>query len=407
LFAQADTLQLSLPEAEARFTQNNLLLLAQKFGIEESKAFILQARLWDNPSIYLEQSTYNRTTREVLPAKGPNGQNIVQIQQLFLLAGKRNKRVGLEKINTQIAEYQFFDLLRTLKYELRTSFFDIYFLQQSFSIYETEIRSLQRTVELYQGQYERGNIPLKELIRLKAFLFTLENERKELHYRIAENQSQLQVLMGEKNGVYVVPQMSREITEKVSIQSYTISQLTDLAQEHRYDLKAYQAGNQYARQNLAYQKSLAVPDIRLGGVYDRNGSYISNYTGVSVGIDLPVFNRNQGNIKAAQARLQANQAMAENYELQVEKEVQLAYAKAKNAEDIYKRYDQKFLEDFDKLMEGMIRSYERKTIALIEFIDFFESYKENVLHMNQLQTDRMHSLEELSLTTGKNLFSYQ
>jgi hypothetical protein len=27
--------------------------------------------------------------------------------------------------------------------------------------------------------------------------------------------------------------------------------------------------------------------------------------------------------------------------------------------------------------------------------------------MNQLQTDRIHSLEELSLTTGKNLFSYE
>lgn len=160
-YAQTDTVQVSLAAAEASFTQNNLLLLAQKFAIEESKAFALQARLWDNPSIYLEQSTHNRVTGEILPAKGPNGQNIVQIQQLFLLAGKRNKRVGLEKINTQIAEYQFFDLLRTLKFELRKAFVDTYFLQQSLSIYETEIQSLQRTVDLYQAQYERGNVPLK------------------------------------------------------------------------------------------------------------------------------------------------------------------------------------------------------------------------------------------------------
>ncbi|MDO1447644.1 hypothetical protein Q0590_15345 [Rhodocytophaga aerolata] len=55
----------------------------------------------------------------------------------------------------------------------------------------------------------------------------------------------------------------------------------------------------------------------------------------------------------------------------------------------------------------MTRSYERKNITLLEFIDFFESYKENVLHLHQLQTDRIHSLEELSLATGKNLFSYE
>jgi outer membrane protein, heavy metal efflux system len=406
-YAQSDTLPLPLAAAEARFTQNNLLLLAQKFSIEESKAFALQAKLWDNPSLYLEQSTYNRTTGEVLPAKGPNGQNIVQVQQLFSLAGKRNKRVGLENINTQIAEYQFFDLLRTLKYELRTSFFEVYFLQQSLTVYDTEIRSLQRTVDLYQAQYERGNIPLKELIRLKAFLFTLENERKELHYRIAGNQTKLQVLMGEQESVYIVPQISREAAGQVSIGLYSLSQLTELALENRYDLKAYQAGNQYARQNLAYQKALAVPDVHLGGVYDRNGSYIANYTGISVGFDLPVFNRNQGNIKAAQARLQAAQTMAENHSLQVSKEVQLAYAKAQEAENLYRKFDKQFAGDFDKLMEGMTRSYERKTIALLEFIDFFESYKENVLYMNQLQTDRIHSLEELSLTTGKTLFSYE
>lgn len=213
--------------------------------------------------------------------------------------------------------------------------------------------------------------------------------------------------MGDQRTVYLVPQISRETTERLSIQPYTIRQLADLALENRYDLKAYQAGNQYARQNLAYQKSLAVPDVHLGGVYDRNGSYISNYTGVSVGIDLPVFNRNQGNIKAAQARLQASQTMADNYELQVGKEVQVAYTKALEAENLYKKFDKQFAGDFDKLMEGMTRSYERKNITLLEFIDFFESYKENVLHLHQLQTDRIHSLEELSLATGKNLFSYE
>jgi outer membrane protein, heavy metal efflux system len=402
----ADTVQVTLSDVESRFIQHNLLILAQKYSIEESRAFMLQARLWDNPNIYVEQNTYNQITREYFPARGLNGQNIVQIQQLFQLAGKRNKRVGLERINTEIAEFQLFDLLRTLKYELRSNFYNLYYLQQSLTIYDTEIQSLQRTVELYQFQFERGNVPMKEVIRLKAFLFTLENERKELRNRIVESQSNILLLMGETEQPYLVPLVDRPAVDSLNAADFQLPELTELARNNRYDLKAYEANNRYARQNLAYQKALAVPDVTLGGVYDRNGSYIPNYYGISVGIDLPVFNRNQGNIKAAQARLKSQQLQTENYQLQVEKEVMQAYAKALEADNLYRKFDQTYMNDFDRLMEGMIRSYEKKTISLMEFIDFFESYKDNVLHMNQLQTDRIQAFEELNFTTGKNAVNY-
>ncbi|MBD0254710.1 MAG: TolC family protein [Cytophagales bacterium] len=402
----ADTIRLSLPDVETRFTSRNLLLLAGKYNIEAHKAYALQASLRDNPSLYLEQSAYNRNTGEYLPAQGPNGQNIVQIQQLFHLAGQRNKRISLERINTERAEFEFYDLLRALRYEARSAFFGLYFTQQSLGVYNAAIGNLRRTVELYQVQFDRGNVPLKELTRLKAFLFSLENEHRQLLNQITAYQSQLRILMSEEGIAYYVPEVDAAGLEAVSTERLSLDELLSTALNGRYDLKASEAASRLENQNLAYQKSLSVPDVRLGGVYDRNGSYISNYVGVSMGIDLPLFNRNQGNIKAARARTAESGHQADNFKIRVQQEVNEAFVKSQVADSLFRRYDRRSLADFDRLMDGMSRSYEKKNITLVEFIDFYESYKNQVLQMNQLQTERMQAFEELYYHTGKTWFNY-
>ena len=63
MYAQkADTLKLSLSDAEQQFSQKNFLLLAQKYGIEASKAAIIQAGLLPNPTVSLEQTVISQPT---------------------------------------------------------------------------------------------------------------------------------------------------------------------------------------------------------------------------------------------------------------------------------------------------------------------------------------------------------
>jgi cobalt-zinc-cadmium efflux system outer membrane protein len=402
----SDTVRITLADVERQFTERNRLLLAGKYNIEESKALTMQASLRENPTIYFEQSAYNQQTREYLPAWGANGQNILQVQQLFQLAGKRNKRIDLQRISTERTEYGFYDLLRALRYQAGTAFFGLYFTQQSLGVYDSEILNLRRTVELYQFQHSRGNVPLKELTRLKAFLFTLENDRRQLINQINGFQADLRVLMGDEGITYYLPQADQLLIDAATVSRLNLNELVKTALESRFDLKAAESASRLEKQNLIYQKSLSVPDVRLGGVYDRNGSYISNYVGISMGIDLPLFNRNQGNIKAAQARIQETGHRVQHYKLTVQQEVTEVYQKAQAADSLYRRFDRQSLQDFDKLMEGMTRSYEKKNVTLIEFIDFYETYKTQVLQMNQLQTERMQALEELRYATGKSWFDY-
>ena len=104
------------------FLKNNYDLLAARYQINEADAAIIQARVWDNPNFSFEQGAYNRNTGKWFDLS-QNGESAASLQQLIYLAGKRNKKISIEKINLQIARYQFYELMRTLRYELQYFFF--------------------------------------------------------------------------------------------------------------------------------------------------------------------------------------------------------------------------------------------------------------------------------------------
>jgi cobalt-zinc-cadmium efflux system outer membrane protein len=399
----ADTLSLTLPQAEAQFVDRNLNLIATKFSISESKAYEIQARLRNNPSVYFEQMPYNHITREVLPLKQSNSQQTLQLQQLLLLAGKRQKQYALAQIRTDIAADRFYDLVHTLKYQLRSTFYDLHYAQQSQAVYEEEIRSLQRTVDVYQQQYEKGNVPLKDLSRLKAYLFNLTIEQQQLQRRIVEDQAALAVLLNTSPSTAFRPVISLTDIESLNPASLQTDSLFALAARSRYDLKAFADETRQEEQNWALQRALAIPDLTLQATYDRNGSYIPNYIGVGVGVNLPVFNKNQGNIQAAKIRIQGSQQAYKAYRLQVEAEVQQAFTKVQQTDLLFRRFDKRFNEGFGRLIEGVVLNYQKRNIDVVEFIDFFESYKNVQVQYNQLQNDRLQSLEELNLATGSIL----
>lgn len=399
----ADTLALTLPQAEEQFQRNNLQLMAIKLGISENQAYEYQAKLWTNPTLYIEQMPYNRQTREVMPLKQSNSEQVIQFQQLLLLAGKRNKQLAIAKTSTEIAADRFYDLLRTLTYQLRSTFYDLYYIRQAINVYDQEVATLQQTVDLYQQQFDKGNVPLKDLARLKAYLFTLTTERQQLLKKLTDDQTDLTVLLSVSPSTIIRPLLTNNEVNRPGVGQQNLNELMRTAEDHRFDLKGYRDQAKQEQQNLALQKALAVPDLTVQGTYDRNAGYIPNYLGVGVGISLPVFNKNQGNIKAATIRTQSSQQVVSAYQLQVDSEVQRAYTKASQIEQQYRSFDQHFTADFGKLIEGVTANYRKQNIDVVEFLDFFDSYKATQLQLNQLQNDRQQALEELNFAVGTTL----
>ncbi|MDR3665336.1 MAG: TolC family protein, partial [Ignavibacteriaceae bacterium] len=193
---KVDTVFVSLKTAEERFLKENLQLLASRYNINAADAQITQAGLWSNPNISIEQNIYNQSTRRYFDFTR-TGNTEVQIQQLFVLAGKKDKQVHISEINKQLSEFSFYDLLRTLKYQLRTDYYDLFFLQQSLKFYNESIPNLSRTIESVEGAYNKKLMLLSDVIRLKSLLLSLQNEKLGIENQITELQNDLHVLLND------------------------------------------------------------------------------------------------------------------------------------------------------------------------------------------------------------------
>lgn len=404
MYAQkADTLKLSLSDAEQQFSQKNFLLLAQKYGIEASKAAIIQAGLLPNPTVNLEQTVISQPTIANDAPIGPFGQRVLQIQQLIQVAGKRNKQIALAKAGVEISQYQFSELIRELLFQLRSNFYQIHYLQKTLLMYNQEIQKITGLVNAYQDQVQRGNIPQKELIRLQSFLINLEGEVSSIINQITDNQTIIKVLLADRTITIIDPLVDDTEIENINMTGLNIADLIGNATQNRSDLKVQEANTQYSLANFNLQKALAKPDITVGYSYDRSGSYVNNYHALTLSMALPFFNRNQGNIKIAENQIEANKQYFSQTQNQLENEVLQAFIKAQENDRLFRKIDKKFQTNFEKLILGVLENYQKRNLTLIEFTDFLESYKNTVSQLYTLQNNRIQAFENLNFVVGKKV----
>lgn len=401
-----DTLKLSLTQTEQLFLQNNLQLIAQKYEIDIAKAQVIQAKLFPNPTFYFEQNAYNPLRNNFPLDISGNSQFQASFQQLIYLAGKRNKLVKMLSSVSEKSERTFEELIRNLRYDLRVAFLQIYFEQRKIQVYSDKIKIIKDLVNRYESQAAKGNIPLNEVTRLKALLFDLEYEKLTLADNIADLQKLISLYINKDKNIYFIPVINTNVIENSKKVSYKFDSLYTIIQLNRNDLKITELDISINEQNLKYQKSLAVPDLNLQLSYDRYGSFAPNYLGIGVGINLPFFNKNQGNIESARAGIEQSKAMLEFKKLTLKQELAVGIRKLQLADSLMKTFDKSFVNDFERLFTGIIHSYENRNIGLIEFVDYYQTYIESRVRTLDIEFNRVQCMEYLNFILAKTIFDY-
>jgi len=398
-----DTLHITLPQAQTQFFNQNLDLLAERYNINIAKAEELQSSLYNNPEISFTGNIHNPEDRKYFDMSNSTGDYGIGIEQVITLAGKRNKQVKIAQTNTRLAESSFAELVRNLLYTLRSDFYTLHFLQQSLNAYKMQIGSLQKLAETYSQLQLKGVVTLKDAVRIKSLLFSLMTEQTELQNQVHDVQTELQILLHLPNK-YITADFEKDVIHYSPVKNFTIESLTDSAYSNRADLQMAKDSIILNEQNYLLQKSLATPDLRLGATYERRGGFVPNATYFNAGIAIPLFNRNQGNIKASKIAIDQTKIAHSNSRFKIEKEVQSAYLKVLTTDKMLQSIDSSFYSDFESLLQSVLENFQKKNISLVDFIDFYDSYKTNVLQFNQLQNEKMQAIENINFTIGKFLF---
>ena len=394
---------LTLKEAEQRFLERNLSLIAERYNIDMAQAQVLQAKLFENPVISLEQNVYNRLNGKYFDF-GKEGEAVVEIEQVIHLAGQRNKQVRLEKINKEIAEYQFEEVMRTLRQELNEKFVEVYFLSKSIAIYEKEVNSLQVLLGGMKIQQEKGNISLMEISRLESMLFSLRKEKNERENDLLTTRGELNLLLNLPEDTQVQLSLDEEVLQQLDLSQLSFADLKAIINE-RPDQKIARSTVNASRANLKLQKSMAFPEFSVKGNYDRVGNFINDYFAIGVSLSVPIFNRNQGNIKAARFSIQQAGVQQEYAANRADMELFTAYTSLEKATQLYQSTNMDLERNFEKLITGVNENFTRKNISLLEFIDYYDSYKETCIQLYEIKKNVFLGIENLNAVVGQHVFN--
>ncbi|GAB2637951.1 TolC family protein [Emticicia sediminis] len=394
---------LSLQQCEDRFVKNNLLLLAEQYNLDIAKASVIQAKIWDLPVASGEINAINPQNKRVLDI-GAKGQKAIAVQQLLYLGKKKQNEVEFAKSTIGIAELQFEQLLKNLRFELHQSFYSIYFNQLKITNINKQIASVDTLVKSYAVQAQRGNWPLRDVVRLQSLSFELKNDFMIAQKEINDEQESLKILTSSQENI--IP-----IVEEQALNSYftknnlpVTEALLNMALEKNPDYLSFLKIIESNELMIKWQKSLAKPDLTVGASYDQRGGAFGNQVNFTFGIPLNLWNRNKGNIKIAEAELDKSKRLQDQKIVELRSQIANATQTWQQQRLQYTQITASGSENLEAVYKGILQNFQKQNISLLEFTDFMESYNQSTLLLIEMRKQVILSGENINHIVNVNLF---
>ncbi|RKE77885.1 TolC family protein [Chryseobacterium sp. AG363] len=393
--------QMSLLDCEEAFQKNNLQLLAEQYNINMADADILQAKIWELPQLSGQFNAYNPQDKKFFDVGHSKGAGITQ---LIYMGGKKKNEIAFAKSNKELAQLQFSQLLVDLRSQLRSTYFNLYYEKLKLENTNRQLGYMNDLLNAYRVQSAKGNVSLKDAVRLQSIVIQLNHDKLEINKNILDFEQNLKVLTGVTEEIE--PTMSEtEAKEALVAQPFgdeeeLKSKALENNADYRYNLKLIDNSKLYAQ----WQKSLNVPDVTVGAAWDQAGGTFNNEANLTLGIPLPLWKANQGNVVKANYAIQQNQKNADFQKLTLETKVQSAYKTWKAQYDQLLDVKTTDLQNMELVYNGMLTNFRKGNVSLIEFTDFMDSYRETDLQIYDMKNEIMQSAEQLNQLVQTKIF---
>ncbi|MCX8472377.1 MAG: TolC family protein [Sediminibacterium sp.] len=394
--------KITLKEAEQLLQKNNLQLVAEKYNISASQAAVIQAKIWNQPDLTLDINAFNPGRNQFFDI-GDKGEKFVSIEQLIYLGGKKKHEINFAKSNLAIAQLEFEQLLRNLKYQLHQTFYSVYFDNQKIQSLNTQISIIDTLVNNYNAEANLENVPLREVVRLQSLVLNLKNEKNYLQNNIIEATQNLSLLTGiYENLEPVVNEAEILLKYQTALFSKDLILATALESNIEYltTIKFSESQESY----LKWQKSLAVPDITTGISYDQLAGAFLNQINVNMTISLPFWNKNKGNIKLAEAQLSQSNIKKDYKKMELKTKVEIYWQQYQQQLNQLNNIDKSTIINLELVYQGMIFNFKKRNITMLEFTDFMDSYNQSLIQINDIKKSLVLSVLNLNYITNKEIF---
>lgn len=360
----APALRLSLDETVALFLRQNLDLLMAKFGIESAKGQQITARLFPNPVASigtLSAFTQGRTL-------GNSGAIVSQVQQLFELAGKRGYRIESAGFGTQSVEAAFEDAVRQLTFTVKDAYNRTQLAQRRLALAEENRDRFSRILDVNTIRFKKGYIAEVDLIRIRLQFIDFQSQVIQSLQEGETARADLRQLLR------LSPATALELTSEFDYKRIDpdIGRLRTVALDARPDVRSKRFIMSQREADLKLAKAYRIPDVTVGAGYSVQGPKGPDNPGqvaLSLGVPLPLFNRNQGGIIQAEVAVQTAEADLSKTLNQVENEVDVAYKNLLQSRRLVEAFLGGVLDDARSTFTIVERAYERGGATILDLLD--------------------------------------
>jgi cobalt-zinc-cadmium efflux system outer membrane protein len=377
---------MTLADIERLAMQNNPTLAQAESAIRAAQGRRRQAGLWPNPIGGYQGEEF------AFRAFSQKSEHFAFIEQTIPLGGKLSKSQRIFEREIAQAEIEASAQKQRVLNTVRMLYYEVLGAQQLVDL-RTELAKIARdatktTSELLNvGQADRPDYLESEI----------ETQQVELDLESAKNNlRQVQQSLAAVVGTPGMEPARLAGTLEQGIPTLNQEALAATLMRESPEIKRARAEVERSQAVLARAKAERVPDLFLRGGIGYSTEFLESRTGptgvrtgpelnVQVGITLPIFNRNQGGIAAAQAEIVIAERELTRTELALRVRLALAFRDYNNAVDAVRRYR-------DVIVPRAERAY---NLYLGSFRQMAASYPQVLISQRTMFQVREHYLNAL------------
>lgn len=392
-----NTTLISLDQAVDLALAHNHSILATRTMILQNQAQEITANLRPNPTLSADS--------QFIPIFSPedfSGDNLNVTQQfdigigyLFERGHKRQRRLQAARDQTAVTKAQVSDAERMLAFNVGQQFVSVLLAESTLQFAQQDLKDFQETVDISETQYKAGYISEADYLKIKLQLLQFQTDVSSA--RLAR----VQALVGLRQmlGYSAVPP-DFDVMGDLAYEPIKGNEedFQAKALQARADFRAAQLGVTAAQSQILLAKANAKVDVN--GAYDFTHVSGENTASIFVSFDLPIFNRNQGEIARTGYALTQAQEQLQSASDTVLSDVSVAYEAAKTNEQVVQLYTSGYLKQAQDSRDISEYAYKRGAASLLDFLDAERSLRTVQLAYRQALASYMTALEQLKEAVG-------
>jgi cobalt-zinc-cadmium efflux system outer membrane protein len=379
-------------------------LRAGRIGIDESRAQEITAYLRPNPELILSSDG-----TQVAPNQGVwQPLSGTTVSPLFSYLHERQHKRELRRDSaqgaTKIAVSSQSDLERTLLFTLRGAF--VQTLQQK-AIRDLATENLvyyDHLLDVNGERYKVGTISQVDLDRLQLQRVTYESDLQTAEVNLRTAKIQLLTLLNDRTPV---EQFDVTGPFDFSRQIPPLDEVRQAALDTRPDLRA--ALEAVDKANIDYRLAVAngSTDPTFSAWYTHNASFNNPFAkqtlGLSAGIPLRIFDRNQGEKLRTKLDIDRSRRLMDVTRAQVFSDVDSAHTTVTSAVILLQPYKDRYLEQATRVRDTIAFSYEHGGASLLDFLNAQADYRSvRVAYLN-LVGAYLNAANQLNEAVGREV----